>query len=84
MQAGSDDTAMNTGRVFIFAYNESARKCAEVETISEINQPVTDLAFAPAAGRRFHILAVASKDLYIVNIRGQKYIMILWNEIIYI
>lgn len=46
-----------------------------MEAINEINQPVTDLAFAPAAGRRFHILAVASKDLYIVNIRGQKYVL---------
>ncbi|XP_017483750.1 PREDICTED: nucleoporin SEH1-like [Rhagoletis zephyria] len=68
--AGSDDTSMDTGKVLIFAYNESARKCAKVETINEINEPVTDLAFAPAAGRRFHVLAVASRDLYIVNIRG--------------
>ncbi|XP_067633872.1 nucleoporin seh1-like isoform X2 [Eurosta solidaginis] len=70
LAAGSDDTNTQQGKVLIFAYNESARKCAKVEPINEINQPVTDLSFAPACGRRFHILAVASKDLYIVNIRA--------------
>lgn len=56
--------------MFIFAYSENARKCVKVDTINEITDPVTDLAFAPNAGRSFHILAVASKDLYIVNIKG--------------
>lgn len=59
-----------TGKVFIFAYSENARKCVKVDTINDITDPVTDLSFAPNAGRTFHILAVASKDLYIVNIKG--------------
>ncbi|XP_017463033.1 PREDICTED: nucleoporin seh1-like [Rhagoletis zephyria] len=70
LAAGSDETATHTGKVFIFAYSESARKCVKIETINEITQPVTDLAFAPNPGRTFHMLAVASKDLYIVNMRG--------------
>ncbi|XP_037827274.1 nucleoporin seh1 [Lucilia sericata] len=70
LAAGSDETATITGKVFIFAYSENARKCVKVDTINDITDPVTDLAFAPNAGRSFHMLAVASKDLYIVNIRG--------------
>uniref|UniRef100_A0A1I8PTX8 Nucleoporin SEH1 n=1 Tax=Stomoxys calcitrans TaxID=35570 RepID=A0A1I8PTX8_STOCA len=72
LAAGSDETATATGKVFIFAYSENARKCIKVDTINDITDPVTDLAFAPNAGRSFHMLAVASKDLYIVNIRGSS------------
>lgn len=69
-QAGSDESATPTGKVFLFSYSENARKCVKVETVNDITDPVTDVAFAPNAGRTFHMLAVASKDLYIVNIRG--------------
>ncbi|XP_054089769.1 nucleoporin seh1 isoform X1 [Zeugodacus cucurbitae] len=69
LAAGSDETATHTGKVFIFAYSET-RKWVKIDAINEISQPVTDLAFAPNPGRTFHMLAVASKDLYIVNIRG--------------
>lgn len=69
-QAGSDEAATPTGKVFLFAYSENARKCVKIETVNDITDPVTDVAFAPNAGRTFHMLAVASKDLYIVNLRG--------------
>ncbi|BFG05163.1 nucleoporin seh1 [Drosophila madeirensis] len=70
LAAGSDDSATPTGKVFLFAYSDNARKCVKIDTVNDITDPVTDVAFAPNAGRTFHMLAVASKDLYIVNLRG--------------
>lgn len=75
LQAGSDESATPTGKVFLYAYSENARKCVKIETVTDITDPVTDVAFAPNAGRTFHMLAVASKDLYIVNIRGVTWVI---------
>lgn len=37
-------------------------------TSLKINDPVTDIAFAPSAGRSYHMLAIASKDISIYKI----------------
>ncbi|XP_055917583.1 nucleoporin seh1 [Eupeodes corollae] len=68
--AGSDDVSSSAGKVFIFEYSENARKCAKIETINTITDPVHDMAFAPNVGRSYHVLAVASKYLYILNLKS--------------
>uniref|UniRef100_A0A182YIG3 PX domain-containing protein kinase-like protein n=2 Tax=Anopheles stephensi TaxID=30069 RepID=A0A182YIG3_ANOST len=68
--AGSDDSSQSTGgKVFIFEYSENARRWAKTETINSITEPVHDIAFAPNVGRSYHILAVASKDVQIFNLK---------------
>ncbi|XP_023020318.1 nuclear pore complex protein Nup44A [Leptinotarsa decemlineata] len=66
---GSDDSnTANGGKVFIFEYNENSRRWTKLETLSTITDPVHDIAFSPNLGRSYHILAVASKDVKIVNL----------------
>jgi WD40 repeat protein len=66
--AGSDNTS-NEPKVFIFEYSEYNRKWTKTETINAITDPVHDLAFAPNSGRSYHVLAVASKDVSIFNLK---------------
>lgn len=70
LQAGSDESSPTSGgKVFIFEYSENARKWTKVETVSAVVEPVHDIAFAPTAGRSYHILAIASKDLHILHLK---------------
>lgn len=70
--AGSDEVqgiGSNNPRVFLFEYSSSGNgKWAKTESIN-VTDPVHDIAFAPNVGRSYHILAVASKDLYIYSIK---------------
>lgn len=66
--AGSDSTA-NEPKVFIFEYSEYNRKWAKTETLANVTDPVHDIAFAPNCGRSYHVLAVASKDVSIFNLK---------------
>lgn len=68
--AGSDDNSSQTqGKVFIYEASENARRWTKVETIQAITDPVHDVAFAPHIGRSYHVLAVASKDVQIFNLK---------------
>lgn len=65
---GSDDSNPATGgKVFIYEYNENSRRWTKLETIN-ITEPVHDLSFSPNLGRHYHVLAVASKDVRIINL----------------
>lgn len=66
--AGSDISQSNEPKVFIFEYSEYNRKWTKTETIC-VTDPVHDIAFAPNVGRSYHILAVASKDVSIFNLK---------------
>lgn len=66
--AGSDSTT-NEPKVFIFEYSEYNRKWAKTETLTNVTDPVHDVAFAPNCGRSYHVLAVASKDVSIFNLK---------------
>lgn len=69
LAVGSDDAnPANGGKVFIFEYSENSRRWSKIETISTVTEAVHDLAFSPNLGRNFHILAVASKDVRIINL----------------
>lgn len=66
---GSDDNnAANGGKVIIFEYSENSRRWTKIDTIN-VSEDVHDIAFAPSIGRSFHILAVASKELQIFNLK---------------
>lgn len=65
---GSDDENATGGKVFIFEYSESSRRWSKTDTINVLEE-VHDVAFAPSIGRSFHILAVASKELQIFNLK---------------
>jgi WD40 repeat protein len=69
LAAGSDSTSSSGGKVFIFEYSENSRRWSKTETINSMVDPVHDIAFAPNIGRSYHILAVASKDVHIFNIK---------------
>ena len=66
--AGSDDSSSG-GKVFIFEYSENSRRWTKTETINSLVDPVHDISFAPNIGRSYHILAVASKDVHIFNLK---------------
>lgn len=70
-KAGCDEVQTisgNNSRVFLFEYSIVGNgKWAKTESIN-VCDPVHDIAFAPNVGRSYHILAVASKDLYIYSI----------------
>jgi nucleoporin SEH1 len=66
--AGSDSTTSEP-KVFIFEYSEYNRKWSKTDTLTQITDPVHDLAFAPNCGRSYHVLAVASKDVSIFNLK---------------
>lgn len=66
---GSDDAnPANGGKVFIYEYNENSRRWTKLETIGSVVEPVHDIAFSPNLGRSYHILAIATKDVRIVNL----------------
>lgn len=67
--AGSDVAQPNEPKVFIFEYGEHNRKWNKTETLNSITDPVHDISFAPNVGRSYHILAVASKDVTILNLK---------------
>lgn len=73
--AGSDEVqaiGSSSPRVFLFEYSSSGNgKWAKTESIN-VADPVHDIAFAPNVGRSYHILAVASKDLYIYSIKASQ------------
>nr|CAI5825235.1 unnamed protein product [Callosobruchus analis] len=69
LAVGSDDqVAANGGKVFIYEYSENSRRWVKLETIGSITDAVHDIAFSPNLGREYHTLAVASKDVRIINL----------------
>lgn len=73
LAVGSDDpNPANGGKVFIYEYSENSRRWTKLETISSITDPVHDISFAPNLGRSFHILAVATKDVRIINLTPEE------------
>ncbi|XP_076470749.1 nucleoporin SEH1-like isoform X1 [Babylonia areolata] len=67
---GSDDGNPSGGaKVGIYEYSDAQRKWNKVESLSTVTDPVFDISFAPNVGRSYHLLAIASKDLYIVSIK---------------
>lgn len=73
LAVGSDDpNTANGGKVFVYEYSENVRKWNKIEVLSSIVEPVHDLSFAPNLGRSFHVLAVATKDVRIVNLTPIK------------
>ncbi|XP_011298600.1 nucleoporin seh1-A [Fopius arisanus] len=67
---GSDDSnASSGGKVFIYEYSENSRRWTKTETLSNVVDPVHDIAFSPNLGRSFHTLAIATKDVRIVSLK---------------
>ncbi|GAB1610477.1 nucleoporin SEH1-like [Argonauta hians] len=66
LAVGSDDASPTaSGKVSVYQYNDQQRLWNKLQTLSVPTDPVHDLAFSPNFGRSYHLLAVASKDLYI-------------------
>ncbi|XP_063994097.1 nucleoporin SEH1-A [Diachasmimorpha longicaudata] len=66
---GSDDPNTSSGgKVFIYEYSENNRRWTKTETLSNVVDPVHDIAFSPNLGRSFHTLAIATKDVRIVTL----------------
>lgn len=47
------------------------RKCTKIDTITAVTDSVQDVAFAPNLGRSVNVLAIASKDVTIIQLKGQ-------------
>lgn len=75
LKVGSDEVQTiggNNARVFLLEYSVTGNgKWTKTESLN-IYDPVHDIAFSPNVGRSYHILAVASKDLYIYSISPSK------------
>lgn len=70
---GSDDSsASGGGKVFIYEYSENSRRWAKTETLSNVVDPVHDIAFAPNLGRSLHTLAIATKDVRIITLKPMQ------------
>lgn len=73
LAVGLDDTnPASGGKVFIYEFSENIRRWTKIETINTITDPVHDLAFSPNLGRSYHVLAVATKDVRILNLTPVK------------
>lgn len=69
LAVGSDDPNPSSGgKVIIYEYSENSRRWTKLEVLNSITEPVHDIAFSPNLGRHYHILAVASKDVRIINL----------------
>jgi nucleoporin SEH1 len=66
--AGSDMAQSNEPKVFVFEYSEYNRRWTKTENIN-VTEPVHSIEFAPNVGRSYHVLAVASKDVSIFNLK---------------
>lgn len=71
LAVGCDDAAVG-GKVLIYEYSDNERKWNKIEVLNNIVEPVHDISFAPNLGRSFHILAIATKDVRIVNLTPVK------------
>lgn len=74
LAVGSDDTNSATeAKTHIYQLNEYSdganRKWQRVTGITSSTDPVHDVAFAPNVGRPHHLLAIAGKDVQILNIK---------------
>lgn len=67
LAAASDAATSNEPKVFIFEYSDN-RRWVKTETIN-VSEPVHDISFAPNVGRSYHMLAIASKDVSIFNLK---------------
>ncbi|VDN02032.1 unnamed protein product [Thelazia callipaeda] len=66
---GSDDAHTTGKRVAIYEYHDNLRKWQLLNVPSlKISESVTDIAFAPPAGRSYHILAIGSKDIFLFKL----------------
>lgn len=72
LATGSDEIGTPTGKLFLHEYCDSARKWLKIDTPMIVTDSINDVAFAPNVGRSYRILAVASQDLYILNINQAK------------
>lgn len=73
LAVGSDDpNTANGSKVFIYEYSDNIRRWNKIDVISSIVDPVHDIAFSPNLGRSFHVLAVATKDIRIMNLTPVK------------
>lgn len=68
LAVGSDLSHSNEPKVYIFEYSESNRRWSKTCTIN-VFDPVHDLEFSPNTGRTYHVLAVASKDVKVFDIK---------------
>ncbi|XP_070187555.1 nucleoporin SEH1-like isoform X2 [Littorina saxatilis] len=70
---GSDDPNPSGGpKVKLYEYSEVQRKWNKVEALSVVSDAVHDIQFAPNVGRSYHLLAVASKELYIFSLKPYR------------
>lgn len=73
LAVGSDESnASSGGKVFVYEYSENSRRWTKTETLSNVLDPVHDIAFAPNLGRSFHTLAIATKDVRIVTLKPMQ------------
>ena len=42
--------------------------------LSMVQHPVHDIQFAPSVGRSYHLLAIASKELYLFTLRPYRWV----------
>ncbi|KAG7203142.1 hypothetical protein KM043_010262 [Ampulex compressa] len=70
--ASDDSNPSSGGKVFIYEYSESSRRWTKTETLSNVVDPVHDIAFAPNLGRSFHTLAIATKDVRIITLKPMQ------------
>ncbi|XP_066936669.1 nucleoporin SEH1-like [Clytia hemisphaerica] len=70
LAVGSDDPSTNVGgKVEIHVLNTNTRKWGKIATLMGVTDAVHDISFAPNVGRSRHLLAIASKEIFIVAIK---------------
>lgn len=66
------DEECNQAKIIIFEYSENTRQWFKTEEITNVIDPVHDLAFAPNVGRSYHLLGVATKDVRIISLKSSQ------------
>ncbi|XP_067929006.1 nucleoporin SEH1-like isoform X2 [Watersipora subatra] len=69
---GCDDPGPSqTGKVILYEISDGMRKYTLVDSVVSVTSPVQDVSFAPNLGRSVNLLAIASKDVTIVEFKCQ-------------
>ena len=69
LAVGSDDGSVSGGKVLIYEWSDHTQEWLLIKKIAQVMDPVNDIAFAPNVGLSYHMLAIASTDLFIFHLR---------------
>lgn len=63
--SSDESTNPTADKLSIFEYNDNNRAYSRIEKLAVCTEPIKSIAFAPSIGKLYHVLAIASRSLYV-------------------